>query len=52
MPIRLRGVTGLPDEYFGTPRSHRLAVAVGKDGYVYLLNRENLGESARAREDR
>jgi Abnormal spindle-like microcephaly-assoc'd, ASPM-SPD-2-Hydin/PQQ-like domain len=37
------GVTGLPDEYFGTATIPRLAVAVGKDGYVYLLNRENLG---------
>jgi phosphodiesterase/alkaline phosphatase D-like protein len=37
------GVTGLPDEYFGTPSIPSLAVAVGKDGYVYLLNRENLG---------
>ncbi|MGO9248280.1 MAG: choice-of-anchor D domain-containing protein, partial [Solirubrobacteraceae bacterium] len=42
------GVTGLPDEYlgtpaFGTPAIPSLAVAVGKDGYVYLLNRENLG---------
>jgi PQQ-like domain/Abnormal spindle-like microcephaly-assoc'd, ASPM-SPD-2-Hydin len=37
------GVTGLPDQYFGTPAIPSLAVAVGKDGYVYLLNRENLG---------
>ena len=37
------GVTGLPEEYFGTPTIPRLAVAVGKDGYVYLLNRDNLG---------
>jgi phosphodiesterase/alkaline phosphatase D-like protein len=37
------GVTGLPDEYFGTRAIPSLAVAVGKDGYVYLLNRENLG---------
>jgi iron transport multicopper oxidase len=37
------GVTGLPDEYFGTHAIPSLAVAVGKDGYVYLLNRENLG---------
>lgn len=37
------GVTGLPEEYFGTPTVPRLAVAVGKDGYVYLLNRDNLG---------
>jgi iron transport multicopper oxidase len=37
------GVTGLPDEYFGTPSIPHLAVAVGKDGYVYLLNRDSLG---------
>ncbi len=40
------GVTGLPGEVgepFGTPAIPHLAVAVGKDGYVYLLNRDNLG---------
>lgn len=37
------GVTGLPDAYFGTASLPHLAVAVGKDGYVYLLNRDNLG---------
>ena len=37
------GVTGLPEEYFGTPAVPHLAVAVGKDGYVYLLNRDALG---------
>jgi iron transport multicopper oxidase len=37
------GVTGLPEEYFGTPKLPHLAVAVGKDGYVYLLNRDELG---------
>ncbi len=37
------GVTGLPEEYFGTSAIPRLAVAVGKDGYVYLLNRDDLG---------
>jgi Abnormal spindle-like microcephaly-assoc'd, ASPM-SPD-2-Hydin/PQQ-like domain len=37
------GVTGLPDEYFGTQSIPALAVAVGKDGYVYLLNRNELG---------
>jgi Abnormal spindle-like microcephaly-assoc'd, ASPM-SPD-2-Hydin/PQQ-like domain len=37
------GVTGLPEEYFGTAAIPRLAVAVGKDGYVYLLNRDDLG---------
>jgi hypothetical protein len=37
------GVTGLPEEYFGTPGIPRLAVAVGKDGYVYLLDRDALG---------
>ena len=37
------GVTGLPSEYFGTATVPHLAVAVGKDGYVYLLNRDDLG---------
>jgi PQQ-like domain/Protein of unknown function (DUF1573) len=37
------GVTGLNDNYFGTPAVPHLAVAVGKDGYVYLLNRDELG---------
>jgi hypothetical protein len=37
------GVTGLNDKYFGTPSIPHLAVAPGKEGYVYLLNRENLG---------
>ena len=37
------GVTGLPSPYFGTAGVPHLAVAVGKDGYVYLLNRDNLG---------
>lgn len=37
------GVTGLPDAYFGTQAIPHLAVIVGKDGYVYLLNRDALG---------
>ena len=37
------GVTGLPEADFGTPSIPRLAVAVGKQGYVYLLNRDSLG---------
>jgi iron transport multicopper oxidase len=37
------GVTGLPSEYFGTPSVPNLAVADGKQGYVYLLNRDSLG---------
>jgi iron transport multicopper oxidase len=37
------GITGLNSQYFGTPGVHDLAVAVGKDGYVYLLNRDELG---------
>jgi hypothetical protein len=37
------GVTGLPSEYFGTATLPHLAVAVGKSGYVYLLNRDSLG---------
>ncbi len=37
------GVTGLPETWFGTASVPHLAVAVGKDGYVYLLNRDHLG---------
>jgi hypothetical protein len=37
------GVTGLPNAYFGTASIPHVAVAVGKDGYVYLLNRDSLG---------
>jgi iron transport multicopper oxidase len=37
------GVTGLPQEYFGTSALPHLAVAVGKEGYVYLLDRDDLG---------
>ena len=37
------GIVGLPDAYFGTPSIPSLAVAVGKEGYVYLLNRDDLG---------
>ena len=37
------GVTGLPSPWFGTESIPHLAVADGKDGYVYLLNRDDLG---------
>ncbi len=33
----------LPNQYFGTSSIPHLAVAVGKEGYVYLLNRDSLG---------
>jgi iron transport multicopper oxidase len=37
------GVTALRDDVFGTPQFPHVAVAVGKAGYVYLLNRDDLG---------
>jgi len=37
------GVVGLPDQYFGTASVPHLAIAAGKEGYVYLLNRDHLG---------
>ncbi len=36
------GATGLPDS-FGTAAHPHLAVIAGKQGYVYLLDRDNLG---------
>ena len=36
-------MVGLPGAYFGTSTVPHLAVAVGKQGYVYLLNRDDLG---------
>ena len=35
--------TGLPAPYFGTVALPHLAVQAGKEGYVYLLNRDDLG---------
>jgi iron transport multicopper oxidase len=37
------GVTALRDDVFGTTAHPHVAVAVGKAGYVYLLDRDNLG---------
>jgi hypothetical protein len=37
------GPVGLPDRWFGTPAVPHVAVAVGKQGYVYLLDRDDLG---------
>lgn len=37
------GVVGLPDQYFGTASIPHLAVTAGKEGFVYLLNRDDLG---------
>jgi len=36
------GPVGLPDS-FGTPSHPHLGIGVGKQGYVYLLDRDNLG---------
>jgi iron transport multicopper oxidase len=37
------GVTALRDDTFGTTTYPHVAIAVGKAGYVYLLNRDDLG---------
>ncbi|MCW3001072.1 MAG: Pyrrolo-quinoline quinone, partial [Conexibacter sp.] len=37
------GVTALRDDVFGTATYPHLALAVGKSGYVYTLNRDDLG---------
>jgi hypothetical protein len=37
------GVTALRDDLFGTSQHPHLGVAVGKAGYVYLLDRDDLG---------
>jgi len=37
------GPLGLPSPYFGTSSIPHLLVEQGKDGYLYLLNRDNLG---------
>lgn len=34
---------GLPNQYFGTQSHPHLGVVVGKEGYVYLLDRDSLG---------
>jgi HYDIN/CFA65/VesB family protein len=36
-------LVALPDKYFGTSTYPHLGVVVGKEGFVYLLNRDNLG---------
>ncbi len=35
--------TALPDEFFGTPEHPKLMIMAGKQGYVYLLDRDDLG---------
>jgi hypothetical protein len=42
------GVVGLPSQYFGTSKFPDLATIVGKQGYLYLLNRDSLGGASMA----
>jgi hypothetical protein len=37
------GPVGLPGQYFGTPNIPNLMVEMGKDGRLFLLNRDHLG---------
>ncbi|GAC1464882.1 MAG: hypothetical protein PVSMB5_06100 [Ktedonobacteraceae bacterium] len=37
------GPVGLPQQYFGTPAYPHLMIADGKQGYIYMLNADNLG---------
>ena len=37
------GPVGLPQQYFGTPTYPHLIIADGKQGYIYMLNADNLG---------
>jgi hypothetical protein len=37
------GPVALPDQYFGTPATPHLMVEMGKEGRLYLLNRDRLG---------
>jgi hypothetical protein len=37
------GPVGLPSQYFGTAQYPNLLAVTGKQGYVYLLNRDSLG---------
>ncbi|MDQ1458283.1 MAG: hypothetical protein QOH28_3903, partial [Actinomycetota bacterium] len=37
------GPVGLPNAYFGTAQTPHLVFIHGKDGYAYLLDRDNLG---------
>ncbi|OLB65855.1 MAG: hypothetical protein AUI10_05060 [Actinobacteria bacterium 13_2_20CM_2_72_6] len=40
------GPVALPDQYFGTPGTPHLMVEMGKEGKLYLLNRDRLGGKA------
>jgi hypothetical protein len=40
------GPVALPDKYFGTPKVPHLMVQIGKEGWLYLLDRDHLGGRA------
>src|SRR5215475_6546708 len=44
--IGASGPVALPDRFFGTPKVPHLMVVMGKDGRLFLLNRDDLGGKA------
>ncbi|HEY1486940.1 MAG TPA: choice-of-anchor D domain-containing protein [Micromonosporaceae bacterium] len=45
------GPVALPDQYFGTPAVPQLLVEIGKDGRLFLLDRDHLGGKGQGKGD-